>query len=1655
MPQSTTVQANLQFTTASLNQSSRQVQQALGRITGQASEFQKSLDASTARVFAFGATTTVLQAVSQSFKKLVSTTIEVEKRLVEINSIFQASASEFNQFRNAIFQVAKDTGQAFSTVAEGAAELARQGLSAEETAKRLEAALILTRISGLDAEKSVKSLTAAINGFASAGLTAEQIVNKMVAVDTAFAVSAQDLADGFARAGSTAEDAGVSFDELLGLITAVEQRTARGGAVIGNAFKSIFTRLSRGKTIEELKELGVQIDANQTGIQKLKALSAALEEISDPTVASKIKELAGGVFQINVVSSTLKDLSSDTSIFADAAATAANATNEAFEKNALLNKSLAAQINSLIASLTSFGEKVGQLTIAPLLGNLVTIATNISEFFDKALDPEKGNTFIKGIFKAIGTFISGPGLILITTAFLKITMLVAKFAKEGFQAVLRIGSAQEKQAQIQGGIVGLLQRDAQLRQVLNSATATQAQKEQAVIQAIQRENQLLQQQQSLLQNIVGLAARRGVAGYSPSGGFTGKRGKRFAAGHIPSRIETFRNEEFEAKMYGASNKVQAHWSKGTIGGKRVVMNSEEDEFVGVGDNGDSAIVPRYAKGFVPNFAKTKKKVEALQPNQLPTIIAPTGSSGIVSYAPKDYPYSFNFRAVTSSDGEMDNLAAYFAKNYDTKKVSDLLKNRAKKDVNKLSRELKVKPEKPSSIGEIKNPKGFEGAVGSVMGSVFDSALSSMFASKQYDGDGGDFDVRKPSAKALKTMQILFGENVLNKSGAKVGKADFSLLGDYKSDAFSKHTKESMFKKVKNELAWMELDKTQQNRKIKSKQNRMRYKGRAAGYVPNFNAMNKGVPVNQIRAHFDPMGNPFAVTNTRDERNGLKDAIGREKKGIGMAASGFVPNFVSGAGIQQTNFKALQASSQKTAKSMDKAAKSTDAAAKGSNDMLTKFFILQSVLSSVSGYFQVVKEQRKQEAESIRSKITKAKEEIDASNSSILVKLKEKAVIEETYKTQMDLALQTSDSFFELADAADYAVKALMAFSALQMLGGGKLLSKLGKPFKSVGAAAIGTTRRGSLIRGLKADRLMRQRAVARGTTTAAGRTGVRGVASRVGAYANQPLTRTLATRAGGAAAGSAAAAGATAVGSRAAIIALSTLSRGIPIVGAAITGVQIGKVVADKFVAPAINKHFDKKMKEMSELQDQQMEELTKRMLAEKKGGAAQEIIDAGIEGTQGKLSMYANSETAQSLNKQFQQAQQELADATNFVEVEAAKEKLLKLVELTNKQMEGGMPFDKLRSEIAALALSISKMKAEINQLNFENVLAAETAVGAIDVVKSIQNPKLEGVSKSIVDRGLQGEAAFASAQLARQQDADLRTKLREEQGGLNLNTKEGKARSLEIEQEIDKSAKNLSNSINQAGVTFRNNVEAAKKQLADTIKKLAEQQSQAFKQRTEFALSLKNQMVFPQTVIDNIKGLRDAQKTGDKKATLYFSQRLAQNQQQSPDIFTGAARSQGFTPAQQEEMTKGLEEIALRASSQQGTLSDEEYEKFIQETLKARREQEPDMDQTKKDIDKLTDEIGRTEIRIKEFGLAFDAQKINQGIERISDALGAFAEGSKSASEILTEFSKINANAENIIKENNKKLTILAEQVASGNLKMKDLESRSKVMAEKLGIE
>ena len=111
--------------------------QPLGRITGKADEFTKSMEAANARVLAFGASVAVINGVTQGFKALVTTTIEVEKSLANINSILKQNTANLDRFKKEIFEVARNTEQTFQATAEAALELSRQGLSATEVLKDL------------------------------------------------------------------------------------------------------------------------------------------------------------------------------------------------------------------------------------------------------------------------------------------------------------------------------------------------------------------------------------------------------------------------------------------------------------------------------------------------------------------------------------------------------------------------------------------------------------------------------------------------------------------------------------------------------------------------------------------------------------------------------------------------------------------------------------------------------------------------------------------------------------------------------------------------------------------------------------------------------------------------------------------------------------------------------------------------------------------------------------------------------------------------------------------------------------------------------------------------------------------------------------------------------------------------------------------------------------------------------------------------------------------------------------------------------------------------------------------------------------------------------------------------------------------------------
>ena len=596
--------------------------QPLGRITGASNEFQKSLDASNARVIAFGASAGAIYTVQKAFTSLISSTIDVQKSLTDINVILGASQRSLGQFGDSLFEIAKNSGQAFSTVATAAGELARQGLTLEQTLKRTSDALILARLSGLDAASSVEALTASINSFSTAALDSTQIVNKLAAVDSAFAVSSGDLAEALKRVGSSAQDVGVDFDELLAIVASVNQTTARGGAVIGNSLKTIFTRVQRTEVLDQLEGLGIAVrdlsGNTAPAIQVLTGLANKFDQLGSAQ-KGQVAELVGGVFQINILKAALGDLSKEYSVFGNALNISRGATDEAIRRNEDLNKTLSALLNKTVANLTRVGSDIGGLSFAPAIEKVLGGINTALESFDVKGDGI-GSKIGKGIFEGIGSFISGPGLALLIGVFIKIFGNLARFTTDAVKTVLGLNKEAQAQAQIQERINSILAQNPQLIQNILNKQVSLLQVEKDILTVIQAQSQARQQSTAIAATLTrgliskGVTADKGVIstktksqGFIPNFNANKEMMGAISGGYMPGQVRSMNIPNYGRVTYNDAETVK-QFSGLSQPGIMPPANSDAGKAYKEKFKNKYGIDPYASSGFIPNFAASTNRL---------------------------------------------------------------------------------------------------------------------------------------------------------------------------------------------------------------------------------------------------------------------------------------------------------------------------------------------------------------------------------------------------------------------------------------------------------------------------------------------------------------------------------------------------------------------------------------------------------------------------------------------------------------------------------------------------------------------------------------------------------------------------------------------------------------------------------------------------------------------------------------------------------------------------------------------------------------------------------------------------------------------------------------------------------------------------------------
>ena len=205
----------------------------------------------------YGLVNNAMNAMTTAIRQSIDTVIELNTAMTDVQMVTGESAEQTAELAHQYSQMAKELGATTTEVANGAAEWLRQGKSVAETNQLLESSMILSKVGAIESSQATELLTSTLNGYKKEANEAMHVVDAMSAVDLAAATSVEELAVALQSTANMARVNGVGFEQLLGIVGAVSEASRRSASVVGNSFKTIFSRLTNvaaGKMTDDLGE---------------------------------------------------------------------------------------------------------------------------------------------------------------------------------------------------------------------------------------------------------------------------------------------------------------------------------------------------------------------------------------------------------------------------------------------------------------------------------------------------------------------------------------------------------------------------------------------------------------------------------------------------------------------------------------------------------------------------------------------------------------------------------------------------------------------------------------------------------------------------------------------------------------------------------------------------------------------------------------------------------------------------------------------------------------------------------------------------------------------------------------------------------------------------------------------------------------------------------------------------------------------------------------------------------------------------------------------------------------------------------------------------------------------------------------------------------
>ena len=297
------------------------------------------------------------------FKQGANTLKEFDDGLTKISYTMDMTKSQLDNLGNSVLDMASNMKSSIDDAMQVAQIYANMQTSAEEIQRLSEPTLILSNLSGFDSSTIADDIQAVTQQFDILAEDSMHIadvydyISRNIAVDYSKGLNA--MAEGLQVAGSTAKQAGLSYEQTASIIAKAVEKTRLEGSQVGNGLKTIMTRLSKvgelseevdnetlSQASESLKKVGIEVYNLDGSYREFDVIMGELagkwDDLTDAE-KSNISFNIAATRQTNLLSAVLSNFSDSMQL----AEEATNANGSALENQQKYMESFSGHLQSL------------------------------------------------------------------------------------------------------------------------------------------------------------------------------------------------------------------------------------------------------------------------------------------------------------------------------------------------------------------------------------------------------------------------------------------------------------------------------------------------------------------------------------------------------------------------------------------------------------------------------------------------------------------------------------------------------------------------------------------------------------------------------------------------------------------------------------------------------------------------------------------------------------------------------------------------------------------------------------------------------------------------------------------------------------------------------------------------------------------------------------------------------------------------------------------------------------------------------------------------------------------------------------------------------------------------------------------------------------